>query len=379
MADPPSWTYDLSDAARFVAAQGLATTLVPPTAPLDGEAWTRLVDDGVRHGLNGLLVDAIAGDALPVTRAQRADAGRIEADLVRRRIAYERRVGPILSMFDDAGIDVRVLKGAAIARCEYPDDQLRPTSDLDVLVRAEQIEAAVSMLVAAGGEWSDPDPTPGWTRRVGKGATVRLGELNFEVDLHRILVWGPLGVRVPPEDLWERSRAFHLSGAERRTLGREETLLHVCAHLLILGVVRAREVRDVAQVASHPDLAVGRLLDLARRWGQESLLATALVFADRELGLDRDAHPLVGWARAYRVPRLDALWLRAGAASGRIHGVEQLGVFWELGRVPRAWEARRILVRANLRPRAGTYDPPVVRVRRVVGRALGGGRERHAG
>src|SRR5699024_3557605 len=138
-------------------------------------------------------------------------------------------------------------------------------------------------------------------------------------------------VRLRPEWLWETSRAVMIAGAPRHTLGRAETLLHAAAHLMVLGVVRAREVRDVAQIAAHPDLDVSRVLSLARRWGQESVLATALVFAERELRLEPDANPLAGWARAHRVGRLDRLWLRTGAAHDRIHGVEQLGVLWELG------------------------------------------------
>ena len=368
MADPPTWTYDLDATARFVAARGLASEVEAPREPIDDAAWTRLVDDCDRHGLTGLLVDAIAEGELPVSPAQRADAGRLEAGLVRRRISYERRVGPILSLFDDAGVEVRVLKGAAVARCDYPDDQLRPTSDLDLLVHGDRIEAASSLLVAVGGERTDPEPAPGWSSSVGKGATIAMTGMNFEVDLHRILVWGPLGVRVPSAELWDRRRPFDLAGVERFTLGREETLLHACAHLLILGVVRAREARDVAQMVQHPALDVTRLLDLARRWGQESVLATALVFAGRELALDRDAHPLVGWAATYRVPRLDAVWLRAGAAYHRLHGVEQLAVFWELRHAPRPWDARRVLLRANFRPVEGTYDSPTTRLVRLVRR-----------
>ncbi len=71
----------------------------------------------------------------------------------------------------------------------------------------------------------------------------------------------------------------------RHGLGLEETLLHVALHLLVLGTVRAREVRDVGQLLCSPDLDVERLLVLARRWGQEAVLATAVLMADRELSL----------------------------------------------------------------------------------------------
>lgn len=371
VAEGPTWSYELDEPARFVAAHGLATRLEAPTEPLGDTAWSRLVDQCARNRLTGLLVHAVATDTLPVTAAQRAAAGHLEADLVQRRIDWDRRVGPILELLDAHHVDMRVLKGMAVAQLEYPDEQMRPTSDLDVLVRPETIHRAVEVLVGAGGTWTDPEPTLGWISTVAKGATVNLGALRMEVDLHRILVWGPLGVRVQPAMLWARSRPVMIAGAERRTLEREETLLHAAAHLLVLGVVRAREVRDVAEIAANPDLDVELLLRLAAEWGQESVLASALVFAERELGLTAAADPLLSWAHTYPVPRLDDWWLRSGAAHDRIHGVEQLGVLWELGRAAHPWAARRMLLRANFRPVEGTYESPIERFR-VLGRRARG-------
>ena len=138
------------------------------------------------------------------------------------------------------------------------------------------------MLVAAGGTWIDPEPVGDYVRLAGKGATVMMPD-GLEVDLHRILVWGPFGVRVPDEELWANRREFLFAGVPRDGLGREETLLHVALHLLVLGTVRAREVRDVGQLLCSPELDVERLLVLARRWGQEAVLATAIRMADREL------------------------------------------------------------------------------------------------
>ncbi|MBS1847343.1 MAG: nucleotidyltransferase family protein [Actinobacteria bacterium] len=372
MADAPRWDHQLSSAARFVAAHGLPTRVTPPARPLDERAWSELVSECDAHRLTGLLVAAVAADALPVTTEQRAQAARLEADLTRQRIVYERRFAPILGVLDRADIDVRVLKGTAVAALDFPDAQMRPTGDLDLLVRPEQIARASDVLVAAGGMRIDPDPTPGWCGLVGRGATVAIGEMNLEVDLHRILVWGPLGVRVPDRELWDTDRAYTFAEAERRTLGREETLLHACSHLLVLGVVRARELRDVAQIAAAPALDADRLLALARRWGQESILATAVVFAHRELGLAPDADPLGAWAATYRVPALDRLWLRTDSTVDAVHGLEQLGVFWELRHVDRPWASRAMLLRANFAPLPGTYERPAERLRRL-GRRLAPG------
>jgi hypothetical protein len=383
MATTPPWGYGLDANTRWLLGHGLDTSSKAPTEPLSPEAWAALTATAERHGLSGLLVDAVASAALPATPAQRAAAGELEMALTRARNDHETRAGTALELLDRAGVEIRLLKGMAVARLEYSDEQLRPTGDVDVLVRAEQIGTAVAALVDAGGQWADPEPTPGWNRHVGKGATVYLPEPRMEVDLHRLLVWGPFGVRVPPAELWLHSRTLTFDGVERRTLGREETLLHACAHQLVLGLTRAREARDVAQVLCNPALDVERLLGLARRWGQEALLATAIVLSEREVALRPDANPLHAWAHGYPVTLRDRLWLRVEAPVGRIHGVEQAAVWWELGRdgsgtsksaepaestEPAARTPRHILLRANLRPDPGTYPRPEDRIKALVKR-----------
>lgn len=369
MADAPGWSYPLGPTTRWLLAHGLPTTLAPPAGLLDHVGYRSLAGEAARHRIDGLLRTAVTDGSLQVDAISRAEAGRAEIDAVRDRMAYEDRVGRVLALLDTAGVDVRVLKGLAVARLDYDDELHRRTGDLDLAVRPDQLHAAVDTLVAHGGHWEDPEPIPGWLRHVGKGATVVLADPPVEVDLHRILVWGPLGIRLDPTELWRRARTVDIAGVPRSTLGREETLLHLCAHLLVSGVTRVTEVRDVAQVLCNPDLDVDRLLRVARRWGVESLLAVAVRHAERELALVAGAHPLEGWAAAHRVSIRERSWLRTGARSDRARGLTQLGVWVELGygRRPGRWRARRLLVRANLWPAPGTYPPPVARLRALVG------------
>lgn len=366
MAEAPPWGYDLGDTARWVAASGLPTRLEPPPGPLSPTQWRQTRDQTNQNRLTGLLVAAVARGDLAVEDDAAAQAGRIELDDVRRRLDYEHRIGGILTILDDAGVRTRVLKGLAVARLEYPDEMWRLTGDLDIAVPADELRGAVDTLVGHGGTWTDPEPTRDWTRLVGKGATVTMADQAMEVDLHRILVWGPFGVRLAPDALWGPGRHVAIGGVDRETLGREETLLHACVHQMILGVTRAREARDVAQMLTNPDLVADRVLHLARDWGVEAPLAVAIRLTERELDLTGDAHPLSDWAAHYRVTPREALWLRAGAppSAHRIRGVEQAAVFVELGfgRRRERWHARRVLVRANLRPDPGTYAPPGARI-----------------
>lgn len=354
MAAPPAWGFeDLHPAQRLVLAHGLPGARIDRCASLSDEEWARLVEASRRHGLEGLLVAAVVDDALPLDAARRSDAAELELELTKRRMGHEARSLSPLGALDDAGIDLRLLKGPALAALDYPDPQQRPTGDLDLLVRADEIDRAVAVLLAAGGTWIDPEPTAGYVRLAGKGATVRMSD-GLEVDLHRILIWGPFGVRMPGEELWANPRPFTFAGVPRQGLGLEEALLHVALHLLVLGMVRAREVRDVGQLLCSPQLDAERLLVLARRWGQEAVLATAVLMAGRELRLERESHPLSAWATGFPVTARDRLWLRTEQPVGRLRGLESAAVYAEL---PSA-AARQILRKATLHPRPGTWPGP---------------------
>lgn len=359
MADAPDWGFSgLATETRWVLGHGLSTTVTPPAEPLDDERWGRLRQECSAHRLDGHLVAAVVDDTLPTTPAQRAEAAEIEVRLAQARTTYDEICRPVLEVLDDADIPVRLIKGSALPWSDYPDPQLRPTADLDLLVPGRRLHEAVATLVDHGGRVFNPEPTAYYATRVFKGLTVTMPS-GLEVDLHRILSWGPLGVRVPEADLWAPGRTFDRLGRPGVTLDVERTLIHVSAHLLLLGAIRASEVRDVAQLATSPDLDPDRAITISRRWGQAAILATALRMAERELALDPAAHPLSDWARSFTVGPRDRAWLRADRPDAPVRGVEPFAVLLELPGI----SARLTLLRALVAPRPGTDPGLVARIR----------------
>lgn len=317
---------------------------------------------------------AVADGTLPTTAEQRAQAARIELDLTRTRMRYDEVCQAALDVLDEAGVPFRLLKGSALGWSDYPSPGLRPTADLDILVPGHRLHDAVAALQARGGTTMNPEPTAGYALEVFKGLTVTMPS-GLEVDMHRILSWGPLGVRVPEVDLWAPGRVFDRLGRSAVTLDVERTLLHVCAHLLLLGAVRASEVRDVAQLATSPVLDPDRVLEIARRWGHEAILAVALRMAERELRLMPDAHPLAGWAAQHRPGVRDRVWLRTDRPDAPVRRVEPATVFLELP----DWRARATLLRALFAPAPGTDPSFGERVREALRRfprPASGGRRR---
>jgi hypothetical protein len=67
-----------------------------------------------------------------------------------RNVLRYHHLGLLLEEFDQAGLSVLMLKGAALALSVYPEVGLREMSDVDLLVRPEQLQTADRLLTIEG-------------------------------------------------------------------------------------------------------------------------------------------------------------------------------------------------------------------------------------
>ena len=112
------------------------------------------------------------------------------------------------------GIDFVVLKGPALAHTRYRDPSLRLFADLDLLVRSGQVDrrlAPPSAEPARRPPPSCPSCGHGFDDRFGKEVMLRTPATadapdGFEIDLHRTLIAGALGLTIPLDELFARHR-----------------------------------------------------------------------------------------------------------------------------------------------------------------------------
>jgi hypothetical protein len=79
---------------------------------------------------------------------------------------------------------------------------------------------------------------------------------------------------------------------------------------------RLASVRDVAQILLTLDPPLAEVLDFARRWRAEAILARGVTMA-WDLLAPTVQPPLVGWAASYRAPRVDRLLLASHIGPAR--------------------------------------------------------------
>lgn len=245
-----------SPLARFLDRAAARAAALPPDA---GFAWV------AGHGLYGL---ARHPGLDPALRARIGEAAR-------RNLAANlwliHRFGEVAAALD--GIAVCPLKGLHLLDTiyrEHPED--RRLGDLDLLVRSDDVEAALARLRPLG-----LVELPRSRRAAAVSPERVVGDGRLLVELH-----GRLGIKHGPRSGWDdvapapailHGRAVHL-------LDRETTLVHLVAHWVKHGpFVELRWAEDVL------------------RWAEEGFDAAAAMATARRLGAERT---LVAGARALR-------------------------------------------------------------------------------
>lgn len=252
----------------------------------DAGVYARLLDWGHtlrRAELSGLapLVYArlkLAPDLVPadILRAFRERYAATAACNMRQM----HRLGEVLRVFERRSIPVMPLKGAALLALVYRDPGLRPMTDVDLLVRREDLRRAADALREAG-------LTP-----IGREEDyARRGHHHWipyvspdgalAVELHHDLAPAGRDMRVDVEDLWRR--------AQPAAMGRAAVWLPSPAHLLLHLAMHAAG-------AQLFDRSLGGLQDIAR--------------TVRSLGETIDWTELAATARAWNASRYAYCTLR---------------------------------------------------------------------
>lgn len=283
-----------------VASHGLLGSLHEwPKEPLAVHEFELALAEARRQRLVGLLTRAAVDGRLPLTPEQEVTVDEAWTEAMRWNLHLERATVRMVEELGAQGIETRNLKGVAAAHLDYPDPSWRQSSDIDLLVRPDQIDAAARHLADHGFTRPVAEPRPGFDRRFGKGATFVTGT-GLELDLHRTFAMGPFGLTIRIEDLWADAQPFRVAGHQLTALVPELRLVHACFHTALGDrVPRLVPQRDIAQLVLSGRVDPVAVRDLARRWGCEVVLAAAIRRSWRSLAI-ADATALSEWARKYQ-------------------------------------------------------------------------------
>lgn len=254
----------------------------------DGVDWpflTRLAREQrtfplLYHGLMATCADAIASEPLAELRSL------YESNALRNHHLSGQLIRA-LSALDARGVQAIPYRGPLLARQYYGDLALRRFSDLDVLVRPQDVAEARETLVSIG-------------YRIGTQASVSeqalvhahhyplflAGASPVLLELHWEIAEAYFGFSLNAQRVWDSLEAVEFWGARVMSLAPEDLLLVLCVHASKHGWSNLSLVCDVAEVVRHrPNLAWETTTLQARQVGVERMLLLGLHLASRLLEL----------------------------------------------------------------------------------------------
>jgi hypothetical protein len=206
-------------------------------------------------------------------------------------MVHLRQLAHVVEVLRSAGIEPLLLKGYALAELAYPDPVTRPSHDLDVLVRSDEVELACQALAQIGCTLPNQATVDVQLANAYDLPVVLppMAGLATVLELHWDLA--PRGLFSVDLDLWRaRAEVFDLAGQPARRFSPEDMLLHLALHMRKHRYVGLRWLCDVAELLRRFDgSAAPRPLDweyvvgAARAAGLTVLLYTGLMLAQRLL------------------------------------------------------------------------------------------------
>ncbi len=204
----------------------------PPASSLD---WDLLLASAEAEGLApalGFAFRAKAPEAMPEAVRERLSRHFVQGTA--RQLIFNRELGRLLGSFQAEGIPVIPLKGPVLGETLYPHPALRPSSDLDLLIRSE-MRLSVDRFLQSLGYLRVAD-AHSWDFDIAYDrATLYEGAAGVRVDLHWGLVSDPRYSWNEREGLtvWDRAIRIRVAGEETLGLCPEDLLLHLAVHLAV--------------------------------------------------------------------------------------------------------------------------------------------------
>ena len=292
--------------ARARVCAPLATRV---RALVEGELdWDYLLRLADRHGLQPLLhthLNAICAESIPTAPAQhlRETFRRVSA----LNIFLTCELQKLLGLFAAQGVQALPYKGPTLAAQLYGNVALRQFSDLDILVRPQDVPRARAVLMTEGYAPLLPltDTQQAVLLRTQCNLPFTRERKRLVVELHWA-VSAPYFARPFAADaLWARLEDGQLAGQGIKQPAAEDLLLALCVHGSKHLWERLAWISDIAEISKQRrDLDWHSLLAAARATGSERMLLLGLRLAADLLDAELPAE--VGRA------------LAADAATGRL-------------------------------------------------------------
>jgi hypothetical protein len=271
----------------FLSGRKIPEARLEKLSPADGES---LVDWALRFKVGGLFYREIKSRNFP-TELIPVDARN------RLREAYRHFATMNTSLFFDAlkvlksladnQLPVIALKGLSLAKNIYGDIALRPMSDMDLLVKEEDLVRTGRILLTLGYKQSFPS----WesTLKIYHNLPPFMNKSGAIIELHWNIVTPDSPIKVDLDGLWERACLIKVDNVEVRAFSPEDLFLHLCIHACFhlqtgLDLIPLCDMAGLIKTSADKiDWQI--VIERATRWGGQKCVYLMLLLVRELLGV----------------------------------------------------------------------------------------------
>jgi hypothetical protein len=246
--------------------------------------WEKVVSAAEYHGLTPLLLKNLAASDVRIPEQQLKQLEQNNGRAIRQNLFLTSELLRVVSSLSEAGVEAVPLKGAVLATRIYGDIALRPFSDIDLLIRREQISAAETIVAKLGYRAEITVPAAHrdqWLKQQCE-LTFRRAELS-RLELHWDISHPHFALDTGVERFWTRLRTTRIGDARLNDLADQDLLFTLIVHGTRHAWSRLMWLVDVAQMLrTSPKIDWQLFFRDAEERGAARMVTTALVLV-REL------------------------------------------------------------------------------------------------
>jgi len=191
--------------------------------------WNKIVEIAVKHNTAPLLYYRIEmsefAEYVPTEIMQKLQ--RIYFEQLCRNMKIYHEISKLLNRMDGK-IPVIVLKGAALAITVYPNIALRPMSDIDILVKKEDLKKTEQILLELGYSSVFKDNFEFNDEKQHHLPPYMKDDIVIEVHWSIERPYGPVEIR--NNKIWENAFHAEIYKSKGLILSPEDLLFHLCLH-----------------------------------------------------------------------------------------------------------------------------------------------------
>jgi hypothetical protein len=243
--------------------QAAAARLERFAATAGADVWPALVEYAAAHGILGVLAPVLQQVALPDAVASHLERRRVIESLWHAQVRGAQ--ADAIRTLAAGHIPVCALKGPALAARLYDDPSVRPSLDVDLLIRHDDLARAVEALLAAGYHAADDDVVRAYLIRHSHHLSFsRPNQPGLELHFH---AYAGFGAVLSSGALMDRAQPFELDGVKPLVPSAEDELVYLAVHAAGHSFIRLLWLHDLKQlIARNPGLAWNAVAERARAW-----------------------------------------------------------------------------------------------------------------